>query len=57
MGLFQLSEYNKYLKKANLAEIKTAFEKLKISFQNPVIQLNKRKSKEEKFQEGYFAEL
>ncbi len=57
MGLFQHSVLNKYLKETNQAEIKTAFEKLKAYFHNPVIQQNIRESKEEQFQEGYLTEL
>jgi hypothetical protein len=57
MGLFQHSVLNKYLKDANQDEIKTAWEKLVIYFQNPVIQQNIRESKEEQFQEGFLTEL
>ncbi|MFW5803794.1 MAG: Eco57I restriction-modification methylase domain-containing protein [bacterium] len=57
MSLFQHSVLNKYLKEANQDEMKSAYEKLKEYFHNPIIQQNIRESKEEQFQEGFLTEL
>ena len=57
MSLFQHSVLNKYLKDANQNEIKSAYKRLVLFFQNPEIQQNIRESKEEQFQEGFLREL
>ena len=57
MSLFQHSVLNKYLKEANQAEMKSAYEKLTVYFHNPIIQQNIRDSKEEQWQEGFLTEL
>ncbi|HCY77480.1 MAG TPA: restriction endonuclease subunit M [Ignavibacteriales bacterium] len=57
MSLFQHSVLNKYLKEANQAEMKSAYEKLTAYFHNPVIQQNIRECKEEEYQDGFLTAL
>jgi len=57
MGLFQQSVLKKYLKEADQAVMKPAFEKFAGYFHNPVIQQNIRECKEEEYQDGFLTAL
>ena len=57
MGLFQQSVLKKYLKEADQAVMKPAFEKFARYFHNPVIQQNIRDCKEEEYQDGFLTAL
>ena len=57
MALYQKAILEKYIKSLDLKAVQDKFEAFKYHFQNPAIQENIKKNKEEQYQEGFLTDL